>query len=131
MRVLTDGRYVGAAATRSGATPAASNAATPAVAIATATASPGQAWGPSPNVNERRSRRLASNRSGWALAAGSRFAAVEQLKQEGYPVDQDDLVHVWPTRYAHINVHGKYRFNVEEARGRQGLRPLRQPRRLA
>jgi TnpA family transposase len=58
-------------------------------------------------------------------------AAVEQLKQEGYPVDETDLAHVWPTRYAHINVHGKYHFNVEEARGRKGLRPLRQPRRLA
>jgi TnpA family transposase len=58
-------------------------------------------------------------------------AAVEQLKQEGYPVDETDLAHVWPTRYAHINVHGKYHFNVEEARGRKGLRPLRRPRRLA
>jgi TnpA family transposase len=58
-------------------------------------------------------------------------AAVEQLKQEGYPVDEHDLAHVWPTRYAHINVHGKYHFNVEEARGRKGLRPLRPPKRLA
>lgn len=39
---------------------------------------------------------------------------VEQLKQEGYPVDEHDLAHVWPTRYAHSNVHGKYHFNVEE-----------------
>ena len=58
-------------------------------------------------------------------------AAIEQLKQEGYPVEESDLAHVWPTRYGHINVHGKYHFNMEEARGRKGLRPLRQPRRRA
>jgi hypothetical protein len=54
-------------------------------------------------------------------------AAVEQLKQEGHPVYETDLVHIWPTRYAHLNVYGKYHFNVEEVRGRKGLRPLRQP----
>ena len=55
-------------------------------------------------------------------------AAIEQLKQEGYPVQESDLAHVWPTRYGHINVHGKYHFNIEEAQSRKGLRPLRQPR---
>jgi hypothetical protein len=54
-------------------------------------------------------------------------AVVEQLKQEGYPVHESDLAHVWPTRYAHLNVYGKYHFNVEAVRGRKGLRPLRQP----
>jgi hypothetical protein len=54
-------------------------------------------------------------------------AAVEQLKQEGYPLEETDLVHIWPMRYAHLNIYGKYRFNVEETHGRQGLRPLRQP----
>jgi TnpA family transposase len=54
-------------------------------------------------------------------------AVVEQLKQEGYPVQDSDLAHVWPTRYAHINVYGKYHFNVEEAHARKGLRPLRAP----
>src|ERR671922_420282 len=49
-------------------------------------------------------------------------AAVAQLKQEGYLLDETDLAHIWPTRYAHLNVYGKYRFNVEEIRGRQGLR---------
>jgi len=58
-------------------------------------------------------------------------AVIEQLKQEGYPVEESDLAHVWPTRYGHINVHGKYHFNMEEARVRKGLRPLRQPRRRA
>jgi len=35
-------------------------------------------------------------------------AVVEQLKQEGMPVQDSDLAHVWPTRYAHINMYGKY-----------------------
>jgi TnpA family transposase len=54
-------------------------------------------------------------------------AVVEQLTQEGYAVQESDLAHVWPTRYTHINVYGKYDFNVEEAHARKGLRPLRSP----
>jgi hypothetical protein len=54
-------------------------------------------------------------------------AVVEQLQQEGYPVQEGDLAHIWPTRYTPLNVYGKYHFNLEEALGRQGLRPLRQP----
>ena len=34
-------------------------------------------------------------------------AAVEQLKKEGYPVQDSDLAQVWPTRYAHINFYGR------------------------
>jgi Tn3 transposase DDE domain len=44
-------------------------------------------------------------------------AAVEQLEQEGYPLDETDLAHIWPMRYAHLNVYAKYRFNVEETHG--------------
>ena len=46
-------------------------------------------------------------------------------------MQDSDLAHIWPTRYAHINVYGKYHFNLDEARWRQGLRPLRQPGRMA
>jgi len=52
--------------------------------------------------------------------------AVAQLKREGYPVNESDLPHIWPTRYEHINVYGRYHFNIEEAQRRRGLRPLRQ-----
>ncbi|MBV8475858.1 MAG: Tn3 family transposase [Acidobacteria bacterium] len=52
-------------------------------------------------------------------------AAVAQLKREGYPVTESDLAHIWPTRYEHINVYGRYHFNIEEAQRREGLRPLR------
>jgi hypothetical protein len=54
-------------------------------------------------------------------------AVVAQLKAEGYPVQDSDLARIWPTRYEHINVYGRYHFNLEEAHGRKGLRPLRQP----
>jgi hypothetical protein len=54
-------------------------------------------------------------------------AVMEQLKEEGYPVQDSDLAHVWPTRYAHLNVYGTYHFNVEEAHQRKGFRPLRRP----
>jgi hypothetical protein len=52
--------------------------------------------------------------------------AVAQLKREGYPVNESDLAHIWPTRYEYINVYGRYHFNMEEAQRREGLRPLRQ-----
>jgi hypothetical protein len=40
-------------------------------------------------------------------------AVLDQLKAEGYPVDDGDVAHLWPARYAHINPYGKYRFNVD------------------
>jgi Tn3 transposase DDE domain len=58
-------------------------------------------------------------------------AAVGQFKREGYPIPETDLAHLWPTRYTHINMYGTYQFNVEEARGRKGLRPLRRPDRMS
>ena len=51
--------------------------------------------------------------------------AIAQRKREGYPVHESALAHIWPTRYAHLNVYGRYHFNMEEARARKGLRPLR------
>ena len=52
-------------------------------------------------------------------------AALEALRHEGYPVRDEDLVHLSPTRFAHIHRYGKYVFDVEAARRRAGLRPLR------
>ena len=52
--------------------------------------------------------------------------AVDPLKREGDLVNDCDVAHLWPTRYQHINVYGRYHFNLEEARRRKGLRPLRQ-----
>ena len=53
-------------------------------------------------------------------------AALDAIRREGYPVQEEDLAHLWPIRFAHIHRHGKYEFNVEAARMRAGLRPLRQ-----
>jgi hypothetical protein len=44
------------------------------------------------------------------------------LEGEGRPAG-----HVRPTRYADINVYGKYHFTAEEVWGRHELQPLRQP----
>jgi rRNA maturation protein Nop10 len=38
---------------------------------------------------------------------------------------QEDLAHLSPARYEHINPYGKYRFELNEALRRKLLRPLR------
>jgi hypothetical protein len=53
--------------------------------------------------------------------------AIEQLKAEGYPVNDEDVSYQWPTKFAGINVHGKISFNIEEELNRKGLRALRKP----
>ena len=55
-------------------------------------------------------------------------AALDALRHEGYPIQEEDLVPLWPTRFTHVHRYGKYEFNVEAARARAGLRPLRQER---
>ena len=52
-------------------------------------------------------------------------AALDAIQHEGYPVQEEDLVHLWPIRFAHIHRYGKYEFNVEAARARVGLRSLK------
>jgi rRNA maturation protein Nop10 len=52
-------------------------------------------------------------------------AVLDYLKQEGYPVSEEDIAHLSPARFEHINPYGKYRFDVAENQNRQGLRPLR------
>ena len=54
-------------------------------------------------------------------------AALEQLKSEGYEVKEDDVRNLSPARSEHINMYGKYYFNIEEAIRRKGLRELRKP----
>lgn len=51
---------------------------------------------------------------------------VEQLKNEGHSINDEDLAHVSPCRFEHINKFGKYSFNVDEELNRIELRPLRQ-----
>lgn len=39
-------------------------------------------------------------------------AAIEQLRTEGFPINPDDLTHLSPARYEHINPYGKYSFEL-------------------
>lgn len=52
-------------------------------------------------------------------------AAVDKLVDQGYPVQDEDVKHLWPTRYQHVNVYGKYSFD------HQGIEALCNQRRLS
>jgi TnpA family transposase len=52
---------------------------------------------------------------------------IEQLKREGYQIEEADVKHLSPARYEHLNVFGKYSFPVQEELSRKTLRPLRRP----
>jgi TnpA family transposase len=54
-------------------------------------------------------------------------AALDQLKREGYEFREEDVKHLSPARSEHINVYGRYYFNIEEGFKRVGLRELRKP----
>lgn len=54
-------------------------------------------------------------------------AAIEQLKSEGYELNEDDVKHLSPARSEHINMYGRYYFNIEEGLRRKELRELRKP----
>lgn len=52
---------------------------------------------------------------------------LDELAREGYSLRDEDIAHLWPTRYAHINPYGKYTIDVdgELPQAGDGLRPLR------
>ena len=55
-------------------------------------------------------------------------AALAQLRQEGYPVRDQDVARLSPfVHERHINLLGRYSFIVPEAVNRGELRPLRNP----
>lgn len=53
-------------------------------------------------------------------------AVINQLKSEGYQINNEDIQRLSPTRYEHINPYGTYQFDLEGESKRVGLRPLRQ-----
>ena len=54
-------------------------------------------------------------------------AAVERLRQSGYPVLEEDVARLSPLIHEHINMLGRYSFAVPEEVARGELRPLRNP----
>ena len=54
-------------------------------------------------------------------------AVLAQLRQEGYPVRDEDVARLSPLIFEHINLLGRYSFTVPEAVIRGELRPLRDP----
>ena len=50
-------------------------------------------------------------------------AILDDLRQKGYPVNEEDIAHLSPARFEHINPYGKYRFDVAENQERQGFQP--------
>ena len=43
--------------------------------------------------------------------------ALEKRRCAGHDVDEDDMVHLSPVRYAHINPYGKYDFSQLPSEG--------------
>ena len=54
-------------------------------------------------------------------------AALEQLANEGHPVQPEDVARLSPLMFEHINVLGRYAFSVPDAVAQGHLRPLRNP----
>jgi hypothetical protein len=54
-------------------------------------------------------------------------AAVAQLRAEGHDIEDEDVARLSPLRDRHINVLGRYRFNIQASGPGQGLGPLRAP----
>jgi TnpA family transposase len=52
-------------------------------------------------------------------------AVLDSLRAEGSSVEEDDVAHLSPARFEHVNPYGKYVFPLEAAERRQSLRPLR------
>jgi TnpA family transposase len=52
-------------------------------------------------------------------------AALDHLKQQGYEVNPEDIPHLSPCRFEHINPYGKMRFDIDQIISLKGLRPLR------
>ena len=51
-------------------------------------------------------------------------AAVAHLRETGQEITDEDLRQLSPVRFEHINVHGKYSFDISVPLDENGLRPL-------
>jgi hypothetical protein len=55
-------------------------------------------------------------------------AALNRLRAEGHDVRDEDVAHLSPLGFEHVNMLGRYAFNLPEMVARGELRPLRDPR---
>jgi TnpA family transposase len=53
--------------------------------------------------------------------------AVNQLQQNGLPLNPEDVARLSPLIHEHINLLGRYEFNPEQVPPGRALRPLREP----
>ena len=70
---------------------------------------------------------LCLNLAANAIIAWNTVYMAEALDVLRSAVNDDDLAHVPPTLWSHVNIYGKYEFDVEAGARRSGLRPLREP----
>lgn len=70
----------------------------------------------------------------WVFASGRKFwsarpiymdAALNQLRKEGFPVYDEDVIRLSSFRHGHINMLGRYSFAMPDEVKRGELRPLR------
>ncbi len=54
-------------------------------------------------------------------------AALQQLREEGYQVEPEDVARLSPLVFDHINLLGRYAFSIPDPVRRGELRPLRNP----
>lgn len=54
-------------------------------------------------------------------------AALTQVREQGMDIHQEDLVRLSPLGYSHINMLGRYQFNLPDSIQQGGMRPLRDP----
>jgi TnpA family transposase len=50
--------------------------------------------------------------------------AIDHLREQGQEITEEDLLHLSPARFEHINIHGKYSFDISVPLNNSGLRPL-------
>jgi len=52
-------------------------------------------------------------------------AVIDRLKSKGERIAPEDLEHLSPARYDHINPYGRYQFRVDRWAGKKRLRPIK------
>lgn len=42
---------------------------------------------------------------------------LDELRAEGHPLNDEDVAHLSPTKYGHVNPYGRYRFDLDPEPG--------------